>query len=155
MIQRSAEVLPENGVLAGEVGGEQQGEHVDCATRAGGANQDAGHQAEADGQLTVSNDEGDRGGMRKYEVPQHRRHEWIGATSEESLDPPLKPAAKNKFRPENLVLAENKKKNADSYAESGENFRISIRGYRLYQAVQRADSNIPRLARQFKIFRAR
>lgn len=129
--QRSAEILPERSMLPGEVGRKQQGEHVDRTKRARRTDQDSKEQSEANRQFTVSDQKSDRGGMREHKAAQNRHHEGIGAALEKSFDPSLKPAAENKFCAENLVLAEDQKKNADRDAESGKHFGIAIDGCRL------------------------
>jgi hypothetical protein len=67
MFKGSTKILPEGGVRARVVYGEEQGEHVDRSTNAREAHQDAGHQRETNGQLTVRDEKRDGSRMRQDE----------------------------------------------------------------------------------------
>ena len=121
MAQAGAEVLPEGGGGAGVVGGEEQGEHIDQAGDAGGADEDAEEEGEPDGEFAVGHQEGDGRGVGENKIAEDLGHEGIGAAFGEKLvDPELKAAVQRELRAEDFVLGEDEEEEADADAEKSE-----------------------------------
>jgi len=98
MFERRTKKLPEDGVETRIVCGEKQREHVDCATNARGANQDAGQQCETNGQLTVRDEESEGSRMRQDEFLQDGNHKWVGAAvGQKTADPELEAATQSEL----------------------------------------------------------
>ncbi len=77
MAQACAEVLPEGGLRSRVIRGEQQRQHKDEATDAGGAHQDAEGEREPDRQFTICHEESDGSGVREDKAAKNGRREWI------------------------------------------------------------------------------
>ena len=120
LAEAGAEVLPEGGVLAGVARGEKKSEHEDEAADAGGANEDAQDEGDADGELAVSDEEGDGSGVREDEAAEGGDHEGIGAAIEKAVDAILKAAVKSELGAEDFVFAEDEEEDADGDAKESE-----------------------------------
>jgi len=120
MTQACAEVLPEGRSRTGIVRREEHGEHQEETAEACGTHQDAQNEPEPDGQFAVRYQEGDARSVRKDKATENGRHERVSASLEEFVDPELKAAVKMKCCAENLVLAENHKKNTYTDAQQGQ-----------------------------------
>src|SRR5258708_721530 len=97
MAEAGAEVLPEGRAGSGIVGGKKQREHENQAANAGGPHQNAEDQRDADSELSVSHKKSDGRGVREHKPAKHRRHKWISAAFEKSIDPILKAAVKREL----------------------------------------------------------
>lgn len=118
--------MPERGGGSGIIRREQQREHEDDAAGAGGAHQNAGDEAEADGELTISDEKGDWRSVRQNKAAKNRRHERIRAAFEKSIDPILKAAVESELRAEDFVFAEDQEKKADADAQEGESLGVAV-----------------------------
>lgn len=127
MAKAGTKILPEAGSGAGIVRGEEQRKHIDQAAKAGGADQDAEDEREADGELAVSDEEGDGRGVRQDEAAKYRRHERVGAAfREEFADPELKPTVKRELRAKDFVFAKIEEEEADGDAKRGKRAGVAV-----------------------------
>lgn len=120
LAQAGAEVLPKDRMRAGIGRRKEKRKHEQEAASASGANENAENQRDADGQLTISDEKGDRRRVSQDEAAKRGDHEGISAAFEEAVDPVLEAAVKRELRAEDFVLAENEEENADGDAEEGE-----------------------------------
>lgn len=126
VFEGGSEVLPEGGVWTRIVGGEEQGEHVDETETAGGSDQNAQNEGEADSKFAVGDEEGDRRGVGQNEILQHGNHKRVSSAVLQKLaNPMLKTTSYGELCAEDFVFAEDQKQNADGDAESGENIRVA------------------------------
>ena len=126
MAEGCAEVLPEGSGGTGVIRGEEEGEHEDEAANAGGTNEQAENQADADGELTIGYEESDWSGVRQNEAAENRGHEGIGtAIVKEAVDPELKAAVEGELGAEDFIFAEDEEDKSDADAEEGESLRVA------------------------------
>jgi len=128
VLQRRPKVLPEHGIRAGIIGWEQQREHVDDSKGAREAHGDAQDQRDADGELAVGYEQGNRMRVREHELLQNRHHEGIrGALRQKPLNPALESAAEHELPPEDLVPREDQEERTNRNAKPRQGSVVAMR----------------------------
>ena len=87
MIQRRSKILPRCSVCAWIVRREQERQHINQTNHAGGTNQNAKHQRQANRKFSIRYQKRKKTRVRQHEVSQYRRDKWIRTLSKKTVDP--------------------------------------------------------------------